>query len=129
MTRNETERRAGTELLARPTSASSGCDLDCKEELFRSLADRSRLSILQVFCDGAKTLSQIAAATRLPQPDVSRQLGRLLDCGCVTSIHTKNSVLYELSTPRLLQLEAAVDELLLASLKHHASQIGAEPPV
>lgn len=115
--------------IAQPTSSSSGCDLDCKEELFRSLADRSRLSILQVLCDGAKTLSQIAAATRLPQPDVSRQLGRLLDCGYVTSIHTKNSVLYELSTPRLLQLEAAVDELLLASLKHHGSQIGAEPPV
>jgi DNA-binding transcriptional ArsR family regulator len=107
---------------AQPTVSPSGCDLDCKEELFRNLADRSRLSILQVLCQGAKTVSQVSAATRLPQPDVSSQLGHLLECGCVTSRHTKNSVLYELSTPRLLQLEAVVDELLLASLKHRASR-------
>jgi DNA-binding transcriptional ArsR family regulator len=92
-------------------------------------ADRSRLSILQVLCQGAKTVSQVSAATRLPQPDVSSQLGHLLECGCVTSRHTKNSVLYELSTPRLLQLEAVVDELLLASLKHRASQSSTEQSV
>jgi hypothetical protein len=42
--------------IAQPISASCGCDLDCKEELFRSPVDRSRLSILQVLSDGAKTL-------------------------------------------------------------------------
>jgi hypothetical protein len=42
--------------IAQPISASCGCDLDCKEELFRSPVDRSRLSFLQVLSDGAKTL-------------------------------------------------------------------------
>jgi DNA-binding transcriptional ArsR family regulator len=104
--------------IAQPISSSSGCDLDCKATLFRNLADRSRLSILEALCQGTKTVSQIAAATNLSQSDVSSQLGRLLDCGCVTSKHARNSVLYELSAPRLLQLEAVADEILLASLKH-----------
>ena len=107
---------------AQPISSSSGCDLDCKETLFQNLANRSRLSILEALGQGTKTLSQIAIATGLSQSDVSSQLGRLLDCGCVTSKHVRNSVLYELSAPRLLQLEAVADEILLASLKHRVPE-------
>lgn len=103
---------------AQPISPSSGCDLDCKKTLFRNLADRSRLSILEALGQGTKTVSQIAAATSLSQSDVSSQLRRLLDYGCVTSKHARNAVLFELSTPRLLQLEAVAGEILLASLQH-----------
>jgi hypothetical protein len=39
-----------------------GCDLDCQEELFGHLADRSQLSIMQTLCEGAKTDVQIATA-------------------------------------------------------------------
>jgi ArsR family transcriptional regulator, cadmium/lead-responsive transcriptional repressor len=103
--------------IPRPTGPSSACDLHCKEELFHSLADRSRLCILDTLCNGAKTVAQIAAATGLSQLDVSIQLERLLHCGCVTPKRTAHSVLYALSAPRLLQLEAVVDELLVTSLK------------
>jgi DNA-binding transcriptional ArsR family regulator len=91
--------------------------LDCKEKLFRCLADRSRLCILDTLGEGARTVSQIAAGTGLSQLDVSIQLERLLDCGCVTPKHAAHPVLYALSVPRLLQLEAVVDEILVASLK------------
>jgi hypothetical protein len=37
--------------------------------------------------------------------------------GCVRSQRTAHSVLYALSVPRLLQLEAVADEILAASLK------------
>ena len=58
----------------------SGCGLDCQEELFGHLADRSQLRILQSLCQGAKTDVQIATATGLSQRDVSLNLERLLGC-------------------------------------------------
>jgi hypothetical protein len=97
--------------------APSGCDLDCQEELFRHLADRSQLSIMQTLCDGAKTDVQIAGATGLSQSDVSFGLDRLLGSGCVHALDTGHLVLYGLSAPRLLQLEGIVDEMLVAALK------------
>jgi DNA-binding transcriptional ArsR family regulator len=103
--------------IPKPSRPSSGCGFECKEKLFHALADRSRFSILDTLCDGAQTVTQIAAATGLSQLDVSIQLERLLDCGCVTPTRTTHSVLYALRTPRLLQLEAVVDEFLVASFK------------
>jgi DNA-binding transcriptional ArsR family regulator len=105
--------------IAKRASQSPGCGLDCKEELFGNLADRSQLCILQTLCEGAKTVPQIAAATGLSQFDVSVHLERLLDCGCVASKHAEHSIFYALSTPRLLELEGIVDEMLVASLQGH----------
>ncbi len=96
---------------------SSGCGLDCKEELFGTLANHSQLCILQTLCQGAKTDAQIATATGLSPLDASFHLERLLSCGCVKAEEAGNSVLYGLSAPRLLQLEGIVDEMLVAALK------------
>jgi DNA-binding transcriptional ArsR family regulator len=102
----------------KPRSRSpSGCGLDCKEELFGHLADRSQLCILETLCEGAKTDVQIATATGLSQRDVSFHLERLSSCGCVKAKDAGHSVLYGLSAPRLLQLEGIVDEMLTAALK------------
>ena len=114
--------------LPNRASPPSGCDLDWKEKLFSGLADRTRLRILDTLCEGAKTVEQITVATGLPQTDVSIQVDRLVDCGCVTSKHARQSVLYELNAPRLLQLEAVVDEMLLASLKHGVPGQAENPP-
>jgi DNA-binding transcriptional ArsR family regulator len=103
--------------LPKPASPTSGCDLDCKDKLFHSLADRARLRILNTLCEGAKTVEQIAAATGLSRADVSIQLEALVDCGCVRPNRTAHSLLYTLYTPRLLQLEAVADEFLEASFK------------
>ena len=100
----------------------SGCDLDCQEELFGHLADRSQLSIMQTLCEGAKTDIQIASATGLSQSDISFGLDRLLDCGCVHALDTGHLVLYGLSAPRLLQLEGIVDEMLIAALQGRRSR-------
>jgi len=97
--------------------SSSGCDLECREELFGHLADRSQLCIMQTLCEGAKTDVQIATATGLSQRDISFNLNRLLGCGCIKAEDTGHLVLYGLSAPRLLQLEGIVDEMLIAALK------------
>ena len=102
----------------KPRSRSlSGCDLDCQEELFGHLVDRSQLCILQTLCEGAKTDVQIATATGLSQRDISFNLERLLGCGCVKVEDTGHLVLYGLSASGLLQLEGIVDEMLIAALK------------
>jgi DNA-binding transcriptional ArsR family regulator len=107
----------GTIGLPRPARPSSGYDLDCKQKLFRSLSDRAGLRILETLCEKAKTVEQIAVATGLTLTDVSIQLERLLDCGCVSPSRTAHFLLYRLNTPRLLQLEAVADEFLEASFK------------
>jgi DNA-binding HxlR family transcriptional regulator len=91
--------------------------LDCQEELFGHLADRSQLCIMQTLCEGAKTDAQIASATGLSRSDISSNLERLLSCGCVKVEDTGHLVLYGLSAPRLLQLEGIVDEMLIGALK------------
>jgi hypothetical protein len=106
----------------KPRSLSpSGCGLDCQEELFGHLADRSQLCILQSLCQGAKTDVQIATTTGLSQRDISLNLERLLSCGCVKAEERGNMLLYGLSVPRLLQLEGIVDDMLIAALKGHRS--------
>jgi DNA-binding transcriptional ArsR family regulator len=99
----------------------TGCDLDCQEELFGHLADRSQLRILESLCQGAKTDVQIATATGLSQRDVSVNLESLLDCGCVKAETRGSLLLYRLSVPRLLQLEGIVDDMLIAALKGRRS--------
>ena len=107
---------------SKPRSLSpSGCGLDCQEELFGHLADRSQLRILQSLCQGAKTDVQIATATGLSQRDVSLNLERLLGCGCVKAETRGNLLLYGLSVPRLLQLEGIVDDMLMAALQGRRS--------
>jgi DNA-binding transcriptional ArsR family regulator len=107
----------------KPRSRSScGCDLDCQEELFGHLADRSQLSIMQALCEGAKTDVQIATATGLSQSDISFSLDRLLDCGLVQAQDTGHLVLYGLSAPRLLLLEGIVDDILIAALQGRRSR-------
>ena len=102
----------------KPRSLSpTGCGLDCQEELFGHLADRSQLCILQSLCQGAKTDVQIAIATGLSQRDISVNIERLLDCGCVKAEERDHMLLYGLSVPRLLQLEGIVDDMLIAALK------------
>src|SRR5260370_37738592 len=106
----------------KPRSRSpSRCGLDCQEELFGQLADRSQLCILQTLREGAKTDVQIATATGLSQRDISCNLERLLGCGCVKAEDTGHLVLYGLSAPRLLQLEGIVDEMLIAATRSRHS--------
>jgi len=97
--------------------------LDCKEKLFGNLAVRSQLYILQTLCEGVKTDSQIATATGLSQRDVAFHLEHLLSCGCVKAEDNGLSILYGLSVPRLLQLEAIVDEMLIAALEGHRAPL------
>lgn len=59
-------------------------DLLLKAKLFRGLADRSRLAVLEALRDGPQCVSEIVAATGLSQPNASTHLSCLGECGLVT---------------------------------------------
>lgn len=93
-------------LAANPTS------IEIQAKLFRGFSDPSRLSILDLLRDGARTVSEIVENTGLTQSNVSNHLGCLRDCGLVTAKQQGRFVYYELSDERVEQLLTLADELL-----------------
>ena len=86
--------------------------IDLTAKLFRGFADPSRLSILEALRTGPLSVTEIVAATRLSQPNVSNHLSCLRDCGLVVSEQEGRFVRYQLSDSRVSQLLSLADELL-----------------
>ncbi len=95
--------------------------ISLKAKLFRGFSDPSRLSILEVLCDGPRTVGDIVAATRLSQPNVSNHLGCLRDCGLVATEQQGRYVQYQLADARVAQFLRLGDELL-ADVAHGVYQ-------
>lgn len=83
-----------------------------KAKFFRGFADPSRLAILETLAHGARTVTEIVAATNLSQSNVSNHLGCLRDCGLVTREQQGHFVSYQLSDDRVQALLALSDALL-----------------
>lgn len=92
--------------------ASPNTDFSLKAKLFRGLADPSRLAIIEAVRSGAKTVSEIVAATALSQPNVSAHLACLKDCGLVASRQEGKYVFYALGDLRLEALFQAAEGIL-----------------
>jgi len=92
------------------TAAPDAVELQAK--LFRGLADRSRLAILQALRDGPLAVGEIVRATRMKQPNVSNHLACLRDCGLVTVEARGRYAYYRLSDERVRALLELGDELL-----------------
>jgi DNA-binding transcriptional ArsR family regulator len=86
--------------------------IEIQAKLFRGFSDPSRLSILDVLRNGARTVSEIVETTGLTQSNVSNHLGCLRDCGLVTAKQQGRFVYYGLSDERVGQLLMLADELL-----------------
>lgn len=86
--------------------------IEIQSKLFRGFSDPSRLSILDLLREGARTVSEIVEATGLTQSNVSNHLGCLRDCGLVTAKQQGRFVYYKLSDERVGQLLTLADDLL-----------------
>ncbi len=75
--------------------------LTLKAKLFRGLADTSRLALLEALRRGEKTVSELVVATGLSQPNASRHLACLKECGLVASRQEGRFVYYALAHPRV----------------------------
>ena len=81
--------------------------------LFRGLADPARLSCLLAVREQPRTVSEVVAQTGLSQPNVSKHLACLRDCGLVRAERSGRFVSYQLTHARVEVLLQAADTLLL----------------
>jgi DNA-binding transcriptional ArsR family regulator len=79
--------------------------------LFRGLSDPSRLSLVEQLARGDRRVSDLAAATGLSQPNVSKHLACLWDCGLVERERRGREIHYRL-VDGLRELLASADPVL-----------------
>lgn len=83
--------------------------------LFHSLADPSRLAIVQQLRGGELRVRDLHETLGLAQSTVSQHVACLRECGLVTGRVEGRQVFYSLSRPELLDLLEAAQELLAAT--------------
>jgi ArsR family transcriptional regulator len=96
--------------LSRPTTT-----LAAAVALFRSLADPTRLAIIQHLACREARVVDLTTTLDLPQSTVSTHLACLRDCGLVTWRPAGRQSYYALARPELLDLLADAEALLAAT--------------
>ncbi|MCC6581765.1 MAG: winged helix-turn-helix transcriptional regulator [Phycisphaeraceae bacterium] len=77
-------------------------------EIFRALAEPTRLRILRLLHDGPMAVGQLVDAMEARQANVSKQLGVLHGAGLVDRRREGMTVLYQISEPMIFELCALV---------------------
>jgi ArsR family transcriptional regulator len=111
----------------RPAGPVCCTSVDNLEQVFKALADGTRLRILALLADGEVCVCDIQAALGVPQPKTSRHLAYLRRMGLVVDRKEGLWVYY-----RLADAEDPVVRTLLSAVLHglgHASGVGATKPV
>lgn len=83
-----------------------------KVKLFRGLADRSRLSLLEALRDGPKNVSTLVDLTGLSQPNTSMHLNCLWCCGLVDKEVRGRYSYYRIKSDKVLNILEAAARLL-----------------
>ncbi|MBI5159934.1 MAG: winged helix-turn-helix transcriptional regulator [Micrococcales bacterium] len=83
--------------------------------LFRSLADSTRLAILEVLVGGEARVADLTRMLSLAQSSVSAHVACLRECGLVVGRAEGRQVFYSLASPHLLDLLASAEILLRAT--------------
>ena len=81
--------------------------------LFRGLADPARLSCLLTVRTRPCTVNEVVAVTGLSQPNVSKHLACLRDCGLVLASRSGRYVSYQLANQRVEALLQQAERLLV----------------
>lgn len=90
-------------------------DVSAGVALFRSLADSTRLAIVQRLSAREQRVVDLTGDLGLAQSTVSGHLACLRDCGLVTARTEGRSTYYSVARPELLDLLAAADDVLAAT--------------
>jgi DNA-binding transcriptional ArsR family regulator len=89
-----------------------GVELAPAVALFRSLADPTRLAIIQLLAAGEARVVDLTQALGCPQSTVSGHLACLRDCGLVSMRPVGRASIYALACPALLDLLATAEGVL-----------------
>ncbi len=84
---------------------------DVRAAFFRGLSDPSRLSLIEELARGDRRVTDLAALTGLAQPNVSKHLACLWDCGLVERKRRGPEIHYRL-VPGLEEVLASADRVL-----------------
>jgi DNA-binding transcriptional ArsR family regulator len=82
----------------------AGASLSSLSVLFHALGDSSRLSCLLALREHPRSVGEIAPATGLSQPNVSKHLSRLRGCGLVRAERSGQFVTYGMAAPGVEEL-------------------------
>jgi DNA-binding transcriptional ArsR family regulator len=85
--------------------------VEFRSVLFHGFGDRSRLAIVSALEDGPRRVSEIVASTGLSQPNTSKHLACLWECGLVDRERQGREVYYRL-IPGVAELLHAADTVL-----------------
>ncbi|MBI5391469.1 winged helix-turn-helix transcriptional regulator [Candidatus Woesearchaeota archaeon] len=96
---------------------------------FGTLISESRLKIINLLRKGEKSVSEIAAALKLPQPAVSHDLARLKRCGFVKVKNVKNFRNYSLNEKTIEPLMGLIDDHMSEYCVHILHKINVEKHV
>jgi DNA-binding transcriptional ArsR family regulator len=84
---------------------------EARSVLFRGLSEPSRLALIEQLARGDRRVSDLAVATGLTQPNVSKQLACLWDCGLVERERRGREIHYRL-VDGLQELLSSADSVL-----------------
>ena len=82
--------------MASRTPAEKSLSPETLAVFFRGLSEPSRLALVAALADGERRVSDLVAVTGLSQPNVSKQLACLWDCGLVERERRGREIHYRL---------------------------------
>ncbi len=104
-------------------------EVDVLAKYFRGFGDPTRLRILDLLRKEERSVGELVAALRQPQPKVSNHLACLRWCGFVTAERRGKRVFYRLSDPRVAEVIDIAKALLVDNKRATESLQSATAPV
>lgn len=96
-------------------SGSRTTDVTAAVCLFRSLADPTRLAILNHLALGEHRVVELTSHLGLAQSTISAHLACLRDCGLISSRPQGRASVFSLARPELFELLGAAEQVLAAT--------------
>ncbi|MHB8966559.1 MAG: ArsR/SmtB family transcription factor [Coriobacteriia bacterium] len=93
-------------------------------ELCKTLANAKRQMILEALRVGERSVTEITAATKIPQTTLSQHLSIMRSKGVVSSRRAGSSVYYSLTSPKILQAFDLITEVMREAADDRNNAIG-----
>jgi DNA-binding transcriptional ArsR family regulator len=94
---------------------------DLLAKYFRALGDPTRLRVVELLCDGERSVGELVAALGLSQPKVSNHLACLRWCGFVATRREHRTIHYRLADERVREIVSLARQLLADNADHVAA--------
>ena len=89
---------------------------EIKAELFKALGHSGRVRILEVLCEGERTVTELVPLVGLEASHLSQQLGVLRRAGVVAARREGSTVTYSIANAEVAELLAVAKRFLINTL-------------